>query len=409
MKIGVLACTDDRPAFETGVTSYQRVLFRMFGEFFKDIDFFVYLSPRNAIRYKDLKYNNIKYFVIEPPLLKGKIMRFRFLRSITMILTFLTPVRKVHKFCKFLKGIYGINIPYDNHLDILCYTSYGCNILAPVFIKTISNVPLISVIHDIRHVLSSNHSINDFLDDLYTRALLVNSDMIVVPSEFIKKTCLSHYNLPNRKLAVLYSIPDLFNNKKMEIPSFQSLKLKYGLPESFIFYPSTITSTKNHLRLIDALKIVKEKTGPLNLVLCGSISDSKLYTTILDKIRNNGLTEHYFHLGFISDEEKYSLYLKAKALVMPSINESFGLPIWEAFALGCPVIASNTEDLKEQVRDAALLCNPLDAADIAEKISLITSNETLRQSLIKKGYMVTKEHSLENYAKKWREVLSKFL
>jgi len=241
--------------------------------------------------------------------------------------------------------------------------------------------------------------------------LVKNSDLVVVPSEFLKKICITHYRHQVNRIAVLYSIPDLFMNiPKTELSNFQSIRHKYNLPERpFIFYPSTIVATKNHLRLIEALKIIKEKTGPINLVLCGSISDRTLYQTILKKVEIYGLSKHFFHLGFIADQDKYELYKFAKALVMPSINESFGLPIWEAFSLGCPVVASDTQDLKEQVRDAALLCNPYDYVDIAEKISLIVSDDKLRKLLIDKAYMIIKEHSLENYAKKWNDILSGFL
>ncbi|HYC90142.1 MAG TPA: glycosyltransferase family 1 protein [Thermoanaerobaculia bacterium] len=61
--------------------------------------------------------------------------------------------------------------------------------------------------------------------------------------------------------------------------------------------------------------------------------------------------------GFVTIERLAALYRGALALVMPSLEEGFGLPVAEAMACGTPVIASEIPALREVAGDAALYVN----------------------------------------------------
>lgn len=71
--------------------------------------------------------------------------------------------------------------------------------------------------------------------------------------------------------------------------------------------------------------------------------------------------------------DPWSAYRGASALLYPSLYEGFGLPPFEAFAAGVPVVASNAASLSELLAGAALLCDPGDvdgfAAALAEAIA----------------------------------------
>ena len=68
-------------------------------------------------------------------------------------------------------------------------------------------------------------------------------------------------------------------------------------------------------------------------------------------------------------DETVPFYQAADTLVYPSLSETFGLPILEAMACGCPVVTSNVSAMPETAGGAALLCDPNDPAAVARAIT----------------------------------------
>ena len=79
------------------------------------------------------------------------------------------------------------------------------------------------------------------------------------------------------------------------------------------------------------------------------------------------------------------IYSRADMLCFPSLFEGFGMPLVEAMAAGCPVACSNVTSIPEVTDAAAVLFNPHDPADIAEKIRRLLEDRDLREQLIEKG------------------------
>jgi len=89
--------------------------------------------------------------------------------------------------------------------------------------------------------------------------------------------------------------------------------------------------------------------------------------------------------GFVSDDALLALYRGALALVLPSLEEGFGLPAAEAMACGTPVIVSNTPALVELTGDAALHVDPQSIDSIREAMLRVRDDAALRESLSAKG------------------------
>ncbi|HEY5138248.1 MAG TPA: glycosyltransferase, partial [Methylococcales bacterium] len=69
------------------------------------------------------------------------------------------------------------------------------------------------------------------------------------------------------------------------------------------------------------------------------------------------------------------------------LHEGFGIPCWEAMAMGVPVIASKRGALPEVVGDAGLLIeDPLDAREWADAICQVNQDQILRAVLIERGH-----------------------
>ncbi len=99
--------------------------------------------------------------------------------------------------------------------------------------------------------------------------------------------------------------------------------------------------------------------------------------------------------GWISDEEVANYVAGAVAMLFPSLMEGYGLPILEAFALGCPVITSEHAPMSELAGEAAILVNPRSAAMIGDACRRIASDDLLRRGLIEKGLRRVAEFSAE--------------
>jgi len=88
----------------------------------------------------------------------------------------------------------------------------------------------------------------------------------------------------------------------------------------------------------------------------------------LRRIRSAPLAGRVKHLGYVLDAKREDLYRGARVLVMPSLDEGFGLPALEAMSAGVPVIVSTRGSLPEVVGDAGTQIDPTDVAALADAI-----------------------------------------
>lgn len=115
-------------------------------------------------------------------------------------------------------------------------------------------------------------------------------------------------------------------------------------------------------------------------------------------------------LGAPGDEELAREFSQATALLMLSRAEGFGLPVIEAMAHGCPVIAAHCGSLPEIVGDAGILVGPDDVSLIADSIHIIAGFPGLADSLIDRGRQraaqFTWHRAAESYAREYELALS---
>ncbi|MBI5850098.1 MAG: glycosyltransferase family 4 protein [Planctomycetes bacterium] len=82
-----------------------------------------------------------------------------------------------------------------------------------------------------------------------------------------------------------------------------------------------------------------------------------------------------------SPSELAALFRGALALVLPSLHETFGMPLLEAMACGCPVLTSNTTACPEVVGDAGLVVDPRDVVAIRDAMVRLATDAGLRARL----------------------------
>lgn len=152
----------------------------------------------------------------------------------------------------------------------------------------------------------------------------------------------------------------------------------------YLFYPAQLWPHKNHVALLHAVRALEDDHGVVvDLVLVGSDKGNRDH--VERTARELGIAERVVLPGFVSSGELVALYRGALALVYPTYFGPENLPPLEAFALGCPVIASDVSGAAEQLGDAAILVPPADHRAIAAAIARLVQEPGLRGQLIDRG------------------------
>jgi glycosyltransferase involved in cell wall biosynthesis len=97
--------------------------------------------------------------------------------------------------------------------------------------------------------------------------------------------------------------------------------------------------------------------------------------------------------GRVSDDDLAYLLEKALCLAFPSLTEGFGLPIVEAMARGCPVIASDCASMPEVCGEAALLASPNEPTGWIQHVKALQQSNELRADLVGRGYQQIRNFS----------------
>ncbi|MBI2338431.1 glycosyltransferase family 4 protein [Candidatus Microgenomates bacterium] len=212
---------------------------------------------------------------------------------------------------------------------------------------------------------------------------------IITVSNATKKEIIDHLGISSGKIAVTYEgIDDALNSK---------LQLKI---QNYFLYVGNAYPHKNLERLLETVAMMKDKGLMINVVMVGK--EDYFYRRLKEKVKKMNLVNNVIFYGEATDEELLALYKNAKALILPSLMEGFGLPALEAMASGCLVIASDIPAIREICGEAAIYFNPYNINDIANKMEAVHPSDKLA-----KGLRRAKEFSWRKMAEQTLEVYKK--
>ena len=148
-------------------------------------------------------------------------------------------------------------------------------------------------------------------------------------------------------------------------PTWQALGARPNIPlNGSILFLGTLEARKNIGMLLDAYTMLIERIHNVpRLVFAGAATPDA--AEWFERISRPPLQGHVAHFGYVPDYQRELLYANARVVVLPSLDEGFGLPALEAMSAGVPVVVSNRGSLPEVVADAAVIVNADDPDALA--------------------------------------------
>ncbi len=271
------------------------------------------------------------------------------------------------------------------------------------FIKTKKNIV---IFHDFLPLINPNAF--GLIKRVYLRIALKyairNADYHFFISKTTQKELLqiqSDFDINKSKI-----LPNIINGafRKLKPEDLNAIKIDFELPSKFFLYVAHYYPHKNHIRLIRSFAKYKDESKIKNieylkLVLRGDgIQENE---DIINIIKENDLRNDVIFIPRLTQLELIKLYNLTSALVFPSMYEGGGIPIMEAFACGCFIIASEIDAVKEFTGGIFLGFNPnseesittsllefstkkYDLNEISDKVQKITQNH--RENIVIKQF-----------------------
>jgi glycosyltransferase involved in cell wall biosynthesis len=267
----------------------------------------------------------------------------------------------------------------------------------------VTALPTIYVPHDLQH-----RHLPDFFsrfelrwrDALYP-TLCLRAAKVVALSRWGKKDLIEQLGVDEPRIHVIGWAPVLDAYPAATEEDVRVARTRFQLPDAFALYPAQAYPHKNHVRLLEALALLRDRDGlHVPLVCCGAGVDTS--AAIHDAIRRLALEPSARTIGFVKPGEIRALYATSRLLVFPSLFEGFGMPVVEAFRAGIPVACSNLESLSETAGDAALRFDPERPSEIAAAVSRLWTGAALRAELVRRGRERVATSTWTNVARTYR-------
>jgi glycosyltransferase involved in cell wall biosynthesis len=231
-------------------------------------------------------------------------------------------------------------------------------------------------IHDLRSMVGS--AMLDRVQAAYLRIAVPRSvrraRVVMTPAEFVRRDVIDRFSIdPARVRVVSAPAPAM-------VPSSETALRPDG---PYFLYPAITNRHKNHRTLLEAFARVAACRPEVRLVLTGARGNAD--ASVRSDVTRLGLGDRVVRTGHLADAAFERLLEDATGLVYPSTYEGYGLPLTEAMAAGCPVVASTATALPEVVGDAGILVDPNDVGGWTDAMVRLLDDEALRAALIAAG------------------------
>ncbi len=246
---------------------------------------------------------------------------------------------------------------------------------APFFLP--SSVRLILVLHDTIMLQGfQQRELKPRLMDTYLRrqvpASVSRAEVILTVSEYSRTEILRVFPEANVRV-IPCTIPESW---------FDPAPIEAR--EDFLLMVTSSAPHKNAEGAITGYAQYARRAGksPAPLKIVGLSGEAALYRPLLEEF---GITDLVYFMPFLAEAELRTLYRKARAVLVPSFAEGFGIPLLEAMATGTPVLSSNVASLPEVGGTAPFYFDPRKPADIGSAVESVMNDVSLRQTMASLG------------------------
>ena len=221
------------------------------------------------------------------------------------------------------------------------------------------------------------------------------ADHLITVSEYSKSQIIDYLGLKPENVSVVYNGVDDAWWRDVVPSEINAVMAKYKITKNYCLMVGTVQQRKNFALAIDAYsKLPKSLQNDYCLIGVGG--ENGQYSVISNKkAEAAGIVTWHSN---VSKDDLIVLMKVATCLLFPSLAEGFGLPVLEAFAAGCPVLASNTTCIPEISGGAAMLVDPNNVDKWADGLEGILLDSAIRKSLISRGLLRAKEFSWQHSA-----------
>jgi glycosyltransferase involved in cell wall biosynthesis len=235
---------------------------------------------------------------------------------------------------------------------------------------------------------------------LMNKMVIKKSKIILTPSEFSKNELMKYYGADKNKITVTPLGFDA-DTYRLNAPNMEKLK-KFNITKKFVLSVGRLENKKNTANIIRAYDLARKQCD-CQLVLVGQPGVG--YVETEQAINESPNKADIILTGWAEKEDIAALMNATEVFVFPSRYEGFGIPVLEAMASGCPVIASVGNSLAEVGGEAAAYVSPDNLKELASSMVNILNDASLRQKMKEKGLARAREFSWQKTAEMTWEAL----
>lgn len=254
----------------------------------------------------------------------------------------------------------------------------------------------ITTVHDLYFHEQPDQTVREIKRDYaaLVRKHCGQSDAIVTVSEYTKRKLVETLNIPASKIYPIHHGADHYYAGPSVEAEITAIKTKIGIARPYFLFVGTREPRKNLPLLLEAFQTLQED---VELVLAGPEGWH-------EEPWRNLVTGRVRVCGYVTKAELRALYQSSIALILPSKEEGFGLPLIEAMTAGTPVIASDIPVFLEIGNDACLRFDAGSPEALRAAMQKVLNDLNFRNTLIQKGRERVKHFSWLETARKTLEL-----
>ena len=283
---------------------------------------------------------------------------------------------------------------------------HGTGLISSALYKAVKTygIPVLLTVHGLLHVEKKNallkHPSLKHLYQLIVQSrtefgVLNEADHIIVDTEYVANQ-IKHLHAKKKiaNLPWMYIVPQGIQSHFLTLPHVDA-------ETSLILSVGSMSRRKGHLLLIKAFEKVHKVIPSANLVIAGTLTENEYFSQMQREIEKLHLSQCVHIYSNIAQETLLTHYQKTSLFALHSQEESQGIALVEAMAVGLPVVSTTVGGILFVVKDGetGLLSKYSDVDAFADNLIKLLKNNDLRKQMSQAARIVAQSYSWQNIAK----------